>query len=125
MTIESTDAKLILNTENPWNHEKICRKVIWQSTTVYMYKEKKRKFSTILNYQNYEDCSGIDEDSTIVIQIMVFIQIECKNHFISLRQQLKFLENEVSHLQETMISYKVKSEVISTDNLNLKRLPNT
>ena len=90
-----------------------------------MYKEKKRKFSTILNYQNYEDCSGIDEDSTIVIQIMVFIQIECKNHFISLRQQLKFLENEVSHLQETMISYKVKSEVISTDNLNLKLLPNT
>jgi len=89
LTIESTDAKFILNTENPWNHEKICRRVIRQSTRVYMHKEKKRKCSSIKypntrqNYQSYEDCSCIEEDSTSDSNNSV--QIECKNQFFSLR----------------------------------------
>ena len=36
LTIESTDAKFILNTENPWNHEKICRRVTLETRCTYM-----------------------------------------------------------------------------------------
>ena len=104
LTVKSNGYNINPYIENPWNHEKICRKVIRQRSK--LYEKRKRKISLIHDtntQQNYESRSRTDNYFTSDSNNF---PNEYENHFISSRQQIKFLENQKSQLQKSMISYE-------------------